>query len=254
MTTYLKNMEGWKHKDLKSKDFESSQNCKHKKVDDVQETAKVDNDQEAAKIKEPMKIVFDEEEVAIDAIPLDVKPPSIVDCKIHTEGKKSYYQIIRSDGKSRMYLVFSHMLKSFDREDLETLWKLVKASMVNAAGEIVSTAEIVSAALVICPSLWELSSVEIISINITSPSSSLVQTSSALGDGGTNPRDSKSELNLRTFSVMNEIDRSGGVGESGWFSGLPLSSSSFSLLSVVEINLDAWWMDRDGVDRTVNLC
>ncbi|GJR73319.1 hypothetical protein Tco_0085684 [Tanacetum coccineum] len=26
-----------------------------------------------------------------------------------------------------MYLVFSHMLKSFDREDLETMWKLVKA-------------------------------------------------------------------------------------------------------------------------------
>ncbi|GJR76366.1 hypothetical protein Tco_0088731 [Tanacetum coccineum] len=26
-----------------------------------------------------------------------------------------------------MYLVFSHMLKSFDREDLETIWKLVKA-------------------------------------------------------------------------------------------------------------------------------
>ncbi|GJV87404.1 hypothetical protein Tco_1531342 [Tanacetum coccineum] len=26
-----------------------------------------------------------------------------------------------------MYLVFSHMLKRFDREDLETLWKLVKA-------------------------------------------------------------------------------------------------------------------------------
>ncbi|GKE78283.1 hypothetical protein Tco_1544403 [Tanacetum coccineum] len=26
-----------------------------------------------------------------------------------------------------MYLVFGHMLKSFDREDLETLWKLVKA-------------------------------------------------------------------------------------------------------------------------------
>ncbi|GKC42156.1 hypothetical protein Tco_1059878 [Tanacetum coccineum] len=26
-----------------------------------------------------------------------------------------------------MYLIFSHMLKSFDREDFETLWKLVKA-------------------------------------------------------------------------------------------------------------------------------
>ncbi|GJU63256.1 putative ribonuclease H-like domain-containing protein [Tanacetum coccineum] len=67
------------------------------------ETAKVDNDQEAAKIKELMEIVLYKEEVAIDVIPLAVKPPSI------------------------MYLVFSHMLKSFDREDLETLWKLVKA-------------------------------------------------------------------------------------------------------------------------------
>ncbi|GJQ91439.1 hypothetical protein Tco_0002578 [Tanacetum coccineum] len=32
--------------------------------------------------------------------------------------------IIRGDGSSKIYLVFSHMLKSFDREDLETLWKL----------------------------------------------------------------------------------------------------------------------------------
>ncbi|GJX03486.1 hypothetical protein Tco_0189402 [Tanacetum coccineum] len=77
-------------------------------------------------------------------------------------------------------------------------------------------------------SLWELSSFGIILINITSPSSSLMQTSSALGDRGTNPSDSKSELNLRTFSVMNEIDGSGGVGESGWFFELSLSSSLFS--------------------------
>ncbi|GKB42424.1 hypothetical protein Tco_0887366 [Tanacetum coccineum] len=33
----------------------------------------------------------------------------------------------QADGSSKMYLVFSHMLKSFDREDLETLYKLVKA-------------------------------------------------------------------------------------------------------------------------------
>ncbi|GJY66449.1 hypothetical protein Tco_0468687 [Tanacetum coccineum] len=100
---------------------------KKKKVDDVQETAKVDDDQETSKIKEIMKIVSDEEEVAIDAIPLVVKPLSIVDWKIHKEGKKTYYQIIRADGSSKMYLVFSYMLKSFDSEDLETLWKLVKA-------------------------------------------------------------------------------------------------------------------------------
>ncbi|GJU92191.1 putative reverse transcriptase domain-containing protein [Tanacetum coccineum] len=45
----------------------------------MEETAEVDDDQEAAKIKELMKIVPDEEEVAIDAIPLDTKPPTIVD-------------------------------------------------------------------------------------------------------------------------------------------------------------------------------
>ncbi|GJX87319.1 hypothetical protein Tco_0339333 [Tanacetum coccineum] len=101
---------------------------KNQKVDDVQETAKVDNDQEAAKIKELMEIVHDKEEVEIDAIPLATKPPTFVGLEDHKEGKKTYYQIIRADGSSKMYLVFSHMLKSFDREDLETLWKLVKAS------------------------------------------------------------------------------------------------------------------------------
>ncbi|GKE65839.1 hypothetical protein Tco_1520000 [Tanacetum coccineum] len=71
-------------------------------------------------------------------------------------------------------------------------------------------------------SLQELSSFGTISINITSPSSSLVQTSSVLDDGGTNPSDSKNELNLRTFLVMNETNRSSGVEESKWiFLGCP---------------------------------
>ncbi|GKA84471.1 hypothetical protein Tco_0806066 [Tanacetum coccineum] len=88
---------------------------------------KVDEDKETAELQRLIEVVPDKEEVAIDAIPLETKPPSIVDYKIHKEGKKTYYQIIRADGSSKMYLVFSHMLKSFDREDLETLWKLVKA-------------------------------------------------------------------------------------------------------------------------------
>ncbi|GJX48536.1 hypothetical protein Tco_0273726 [Tanacetum coccineum] len=85
---------------------------------------KVDEDKETAELQRLIEVVPDKEEVAIDAIPLATKPPSIVDYKIHKEGKKTYYQIIRADGSSKMYLVFSHMLKSFDREDLETLWKL----------------------------------------------------------------------------------------------------------------------------------
>ncbi|GKE34370.1 hypothetical protein Tco_1453692, partial [Tanacetum coccineum] len=37
---------------------------------------KMDNDQEATKMKELMKIIPDEEEVVVDAIPLTTKPPS----------------------------------------------------------------------------------------------------------------------------------------------------------------------------------
>ncbi|GJX30224.1 hypothetical protein Tco_0238303 [Tanacetum coccineum] len=69
----------------------------------------------------------DEEEVTIDAIPLVVKSPRIVDWKIHKEGNKSYYQIIRAYGKSQMYRIFSQMIKIFDMEDLKDLYKLVKA-------------------------------------------------------------------------------------------------------------------------------
>ncbi|GJX15174.1 hypothetical protein Tco_0206932 [Tanacetum coccineum] len=69
----------------------------------------------------------DEEKIAIDVIPLAVKSLWIVDWKIHKEGNKIYYQIVRADGKSQMYMIFSQMLKSFDKEDLEDLYKLVKA-------------------------------------------------------------------------------------------------------------------------------
>ncbi|GJR20176.1 hypothetical protein Tco_0968703 [Tanacetum coccineum] len=88
---------------------------------------KLDDDKEATELQRLIEVIPDKEEVAIDAIPLETKPPSIVDYKIHKDGKKTYCQIIRADGSSKMYLVFSHMLKCFDREDLESLWKFVKA-------------------------------------------------------------------------------------------------------------------------------
>ncbi|GJW87758.1 hypothetical protein Tco_0163098 [Tanacetum coccineum] len=62
---------------------------------------KMDDDQQEAKIKKHMEIVFDKEEIAVDAIPLATKPPIIVDWKIIKEGKMGYFQIIRADGSSR---------------------------------------------------------------------------------------------------------------------------------------------------------
>ncbi|GJV69615.1 hypothetical protein Tco_1485124 [Tanacetum coccineum] len=52
---------------------------------------KVDEDKETAKLQSLLKIVPDEEEVAIDVIPLATKPPSNVDYKIIKEGKISYF-------------------------------------------------------------------------------------------------------------------------------------------------------------------
>ncbi|GJV85037.1 putative ribonuclease H-like domain-containing protein [Tanacetum coccineum] len=103
------------------------ESTKKLKIDDVKETAKVDEDKETTELQSVMKVILDEEEVAVDAIPLATKPPSIVDFKILKEGKTSYFQIIRADGSSKRYSAFIHMLRSFNTEDLETLWKLVKA-------------------------------------------------------------------------------------------------------------------------------
>ncbi|GKA75342.1 hypothetical protein Tco_0781720 [Tanacetum coccineum] len=64
---------------------------------------KVDEDKDTTELQSLMKVIPDEEEVAIDVVPLATKPPTI------------------------MYLVFSQLLKSVDREDLVELYKLVKA-------------------------------------------------------------------------------------------------------------------------------
>nr|GEU64712.1 hypothetical protein [Tanacetum cinerariifolium] len=96
--------------------------------------AKEDNDQEEAEMKMYMKIVFDGD-VAIDAIPLATKPPIIVDWKIIKERKISSYHIIRHDGSLKRYSSMIQMLQHIDREDLETLWKLVKAKYRNTRPE-----------------------------------------------------------------------------------------------------------------------
>ncbi|GJZ14161.1 putative ribonuclease H-like domain-containing protein [Tanacetum coccineum] len=88
---------------------------------------KIDDDQEEVEMKNLMVIIPDKEEVAVDAIPLATKPLIIVEWKIIKEGKIGYFQIIRADGSSKRYSSMIQMLKNFDREDLETLWKLVKA-------------------------------------------------------------------------------------------------------------------------------
>ncbi|GKD92905.1 hypothetical protein Tco_1372742 [Tanacetum coccineum] len=138
MSIYLKNMAGYKHNQLKSKSYDKIQKLFDKEMKRVnnfvdmnlevvkgsetrtEESLKIsgdelasdkskkqkidehvgaekDNDPEEEEMKKHMEVVQDEEEIAIDAIPLAIKPPMIIEYKI-----------------------------GIDREDLETLWKLVK--------------------------------------------------------------------------------------------------------------------------------
>nr|GEV01149.1 hypothetical protein [Tanacetum cinerariifolium] len=65
-----------------------------------------------------------------EATPLASKIP-IVDYKIHLEINKTYFKITRADGNHMLFLSFSTLLKNFDREDPESLWKLVKERFKN---------------------------------------------------------------------------------------------------------------------------
>ncbi|GKA40946.1 hypothetical protein Tco_0733539 [Tanacetum coccineum] len=162
MSTYLKNMAGYKHNQLKNKSFDDIQKLFDKAIKRVntfvdmdtklvegckvraegsetraeasskrageeleQESSKkqkLEEDKESEKLKQCLEIVPDDgDDVTTYATPLSTKSPTIVDYKIHKEGKKSFFQMIKADGKHRMYLTFGNMLKNFDREDLEVL-------------------------------------------------------------------------------------------------------------------------------------
>ncbi|GJU73584.1 hypothetical protein Tco_1264989 [Tanacetum coccineum] len=92
------------------------------KETDEHEEVEVDNE---AELKKHLVIVKDDD-IAIDAIPLATKPPVIVEYKLLKEGIMAHYQLIRADGSSKRYSSMIRMLQDIDKEDLQTLWKLVK--------------------------------------------------------------------------------------------------------------------------------
>ncbi|GJW03251.1 hypothetical protein Tco_1562107 [Tanacetum coccineum] len=60
---------------------------------------KMDEDKEIGELQSLIKVIPDVEEVAIDAVPLATKPPTIVYWKIHKEGKKNMedlYKLVKS--------------------------------------------------------------------------------------------------------------------------------------------------------------
>nr|GEV56840.1 hypothetical protein [Tanacetum cinerariifolium] len=197
----MQNMKGYKLKDLKMKEFDSIpemfnrafkmvntfENFRTELVEGKEKRAgteltqeitkkkKVEDDKETTKLQQLMKIIPYKEKVTIDAIPLAVKSQSIVDWKIHEEGRKCYYQIIRADGKSQMYMIFSQMLKSFDMKDL---YKLVRMkALLEQQGLVVALEELPTL-------LYGRDTLKLEDVLVTLNSRELQKLTKSKGDGG----------------------------------------------------------------------
>ncbi|GKA65233.1 hypothetical protein Tco_0764940 [Tanacetum coccineum] len=100
---------------------QQKESSKKQKVEEGQELEEVDE----VELKK-LLVIKKDEDIAIDAIPLATKLPVIIDYKLHKEGMLVHYQLIRADGSSKRYSSMIRMLQGIDREDLESLWRIVK--------------------------------------------------------------------------------------------------------------------------------
>nr|GEY44619.1 hypothetical protein [Tanacetum cinerariifolium] len=82
--------------------------------------------QEAEDLRKRLEVVEDEDDdVFIEATPLASKVP-VMDYQIILVDNKPRFKIIRADETHQFYISFTTILKNFDREDLENLWRIVK--------------------------------------------------------------------------------------------------------------------------------
>nr|GEW22051.1 hypothetical protein [Tanacetum cinerariifolium] len=82
---------------------------------------------EAEDFKKQLEVVADEDDdVFVEATPIGTKVP-VVNYEIVMLNNKPRYKIFRADDTHQLYTSFITLLKNFDREDLEDLWKIMKA-------------------------------------------------------------------------------------------------------------------------------
>nr|GFA12184.1 hypothetical protein [Tanacetum cinerariifolium] len=105
--------------------FEQESVKKLKTSKEVPDEVKIPDEVPEEKVKEMMQLVHIEE-VYVEA--LQVKHP-IIDWKVHIEGQRSYWKIIRLGGSSTSYQFFMDLLEHIDREDLNQLWALLNESL-----------------------------------------------------------------------------------------------------------------------------
>nr|GEU62252.1 xylulose kinase-1 [Tanacetum cinerariifolium] len=126
MMIYLKNVAGFKMDYLKGMYYDDIRPIFEKKFNSnvafLQKTKEQIDEEESRALKRPNESQKDK---AAKRQKLD-EEVSVVDYKIYNEHNKPYYKIKRANGSHQLHLSFLSMLKNFDIEDLEALWRLVK--------------------------------------------------------------------------------------------------------------------------------
>nr|GEU66160.1 retrovirus-related Pol polyprotein from transposon TNT 1-94 [Tanacetum cinerariifolium] len=123
MMVYLKNMAGFKMDFLKGMTCTKIRPIFEKHFNSIWaflEKGEKDIEEEESKRKSESV-----EQKAAKKKKIDEEVP-VLDYQIHHEHNKPYYKIIRADGTHQLFLSFINLLRNFDREDLEYLWKLVQ--------------------------------------------------------------------------------------------------------------------------------
>nr|GEU42657.1 hypothetical protein [Tanacetum cinerariifolium] len=81
---------------------------------------------EVEDLKQHLEIVLNEDDDVYTEAPLLARKVPVVDYQIIQVNNKPRYKIIKADGTHQLYASFITVLKNFDREDLESLWSIVK--------------------------------------------------------------------------------------------------------------------------------
>nr|GFA92763.1 hypothetical protein [Tanacetum cinerariifolium] len=170
MIIYLKNMVGYKMEHFRGMTYDKVIPIFEREYNKVQTLFKPDKDEEPTKKRvaeetliqesfkklkavevlgshstqdtpthDPKEISEEDVQNMLEIVPvsefkveaLQVKYP-LIHWEIHSEGSRSYWKIIRVGGITKAYHSFEDMLKGFDREDLDALWRLVKEKFSTA--------------------------------------------------------------------------------------------------------------------------
>nr|GFA80352.1 hypothetical protein [Tanacetum cinerariifolium] len=125
MIAYLKNTNGFKMDFFKGMSYDEIRLIFQSRFD-ANMRFLLKSREEMKEEDQELEIVNDEDDdVFTEATPLGRKVP-VVNYEIVLINNKPRYKIIKADETHQLYISFITLLKNFDREDLEDLWRIVK--------------------------------------------------------------------------------------------------------------------------------